>query len=82
MSSFYVPENQTVSFSVYKQAVANESHLPHEFLKLMDRRIEVAFDYGEPVWMIVAELQLRHTMNPRQRREKTPLELAVRVVRM
>jgi hypothetical protein len=81
MSGFYVPENQTVCWSVYKQAIANESRLPHEFLKMMAKRIMTAFDYGEPIWMIVAELELRYKMNPRQRREKTPLEMAIRVVR-
>lgn len=80
--SFYVPANQTVCWSVYNQAIANESHLSHEFLKQQAKRIHRAFDHGEPIWMIVAELQMFWDALPTWKPEKTPLQLAKRVVRL
>lgn len=50
-----VPSNQTTSWTVYFQAISNESHLPHDFLSSQISRVERAFDAGEPVWMIVDE---------------------------
>jgi len=58
--SFHVPANQTVSFSVYNQAIAHDTGLPHEFLKANAHRIHRAFDHGEPIWMIVVELNMVH----------------------
>jgi hypothetical protein len=56
--SFHVPPNQTVSFSVYLQTVSRE--FDHQFIREQLGRIGRAFDAGEPIWMIVEELKLRH----------------------
>ena len=45
----------------------------------MQVRIDRAYDMGEPIAMICDELQLRYAHRPRM--EKTPLEMATRVVR-
>ncbi len=85
MSGFHVPANQTVSWSVYRQAVSIESCLPDDFIRSRLNRIERAFDAGEPIWMIVAELQMVHGIvaHPSYRpATKTPLQLAKRVVQL
>lgn len=80
MAGFAVPGNQAVSFTVYSQAIANETRLTHEFLSANARRIERAFDMGEPIWMVAAELRLVAETAP-VRPTKTPRDLAIRVVR-
>jgi hypothetical protein len=80
--SFHVPENQTVCWTVYKQAVAQESGLTGEFLAKEHARIARAFEYGEPVWSIVLELKLVDELSGMMKPEKTPLQLARRVVRL
>jgi hypothetical protein len=82
MSSFHVPANQTVSYSVYLQAVSVECCLPLEFMRSKARRIEQAFDAGEPIWMICAELRMIHGVVGDYRPTKTALQLAKRVVRV
>ena len=49
MTGFYVPENQSVCWFVYNQAIANECHLPNSFLANQTKRISRAFDHGEPI---------------------------------
>lgn len=78
--SFYIPDNQPVSWTIYNQAISVESKLPHDFLASQKKRIHRAFDHGEPIWMIVDELQMVFKIKP-ERREKTPLQLAIQVVR-
>ncbi len=75
-----IPENQSVSYGVYLRSVADQSGLPHEFLKEQAVRIERAYDMGEPIPMIVEEMKLRHAMRP-AKRHPTPRQAAVRVVR-
>lgn len=70
-----IPANQTCSWMVYNMAIANACNLSHAFVASQRARIARAYDNGEPVWMIVDELKLVHSIKP-ARREKTPLELA------
>jgi hypothetical protein len=77
--TFHVPANQTVSYSVYLQTVSKG--YPHEFIKTREKRISQAFDAGEPIWMLEPELEL-YFEAWKQPKEKTPLQLARRVVRL
>lgn len=79
--TFHVPANQTVSWSIYKQNIAVETGLPNDFLASQGKRIARAFEYGEPIWMIAAELKICHETLPTWKPGKTPRQLAVRVVR-
>lgn len=79
--SFSVPANQTVSRTVYGHAVENGASLPHDFIRSQVGRIDRAFAAGEPVWMVVDELKMVHSLGPVRRPHKTPRALAVRVVR-
>lgn len=76
-----VPANQTVSFTVYSQAIGIESRLPHDFLTAQMKRIERGFDHGEPISMIVEELKLVHSLTATYGPTKSARCLAVRVVR-
>lgn len=80
MTAFAVPANQTVSLTVYRQAVQNALPVPYNFLKQNDVRIERAFTYGEPIHMIVEELKMLWGMGTY--RSKTPGQLAARRVRI
>jgi hypothetical protein len=73
-----IPANQTVSFTTYFQAVSNAVPASHEFLQSHMKRIEQAFNYGEPISMLAEEIAMR--WNIRAKKAKTPRELAVRVV--
>ena len=81
MTRSIIPPNQTVSYGVYVRSVEDACRLPHEFLKEHAKRIEQAFDYGEPIAMIVEEMKLRYSLRP-VKRHPTPLQCAVRVVRV
>ena len=76
---FHVPANQTVSYSVYSQAIGCESRLTHDFLAKHGARITRAFNAGEPIWMIVAELKMVHETTLTWVPTKTPRALAKRV---
>lgn len=71
--SFQVPTNQTVCFSVYKNTVCQS--FDHSFVKEITPRLMRAFDMGEPIWMIQAEMNHRYECW-KQPKEKTPLQLA------
>ena len=58
--SYRVPENQTVSFSVYCQALAQKGLDTRKHAN----RIERAFDMGEPLWMIESELRMVDETEP------------------
>lgn len=73
------PVNQTVSFSTYTAAIRTQVRAPETFIRQKMARIEQAFDMGEPIWMIVQELQMVRDMTP-PARTKTPRQLAARVV--
>jgi hypothetical protein len=79
--SFSVPTNQTTSRTVYGIAVAEACRLPHDFMKTQIARIDRAFQYGEPIHMIVEELKMVFAIRPTWRPTKTPRALAARVVR-
>ena len=77
----HIPNNQPISFTVYKQAIANACIFPNAFLQEHAARIEQAFDHGEPVQMIIDELKMRYRIRP-VRSTKTPRQIAKRVVRV
>lgn len=79
--TFAVPNNQPVSLTIYRNAVAEAARLPHDFMVTMKGRIELAFNVGEPIHMIVDELKLRYSLRPLHKPMKSPRELALRVVR-
>jgi hypothetical protein len=74
--AFFVPSNQSVSWSVYKNAVA--AHFGNDFFNSHQPRVMRAFEMGEPIQMIVDELKFRQQFKSNK---KTPLQLAVRVVK-
>lgn len=78
--SHAVPTNQPVSYTVYRQAIHNALAVPADFLATLQPRIQQAFEYGEPISMIVDELRMRWEI--RVRKPKTPRSLAARVVRV
>lgn len=81
MTAFYVPSNQSVSFTIYWQSICNESGLSNDFLRAKMSRIHQAFEMGEPIWMITLELQVSYDLIKNYKPQKTPLQLAKRVVR-
>ena len=74
-----IAENQTVSRCVYGMSIRNTLSVAEDFILSMQGRIDRAYDMGEPIAMICDELQLRYAHRPRM--EKTPLQMATRVVR-
>lgn len=76
-----VPANQTVSFGIYSQTIQNACPFPHDFFRANAARIQRAYDHGEPLWMIIDELKLVHSMR-RPAPTKTPRQLAAKVVRI
>jgi hypothetical protein len=88
--SFHVPENQAVCWSIFWQSVTSDRAILDMGYSVADcdRFKDVAmkrFDAGEPIWSVALEVKmmidvLGTTDNP-YRKEKTPLELARRVVR-
>ncbi len=68
--SFHVPENQTVSFTVYCQTIANKGFDTRKH----GEHISKAFDRGEPLWMVTEELKLIEYYAPKPTR--TPLQIA------
>lgn len=80
--TFAVPNNQPVSLTIYRNAVAEACRLPHDFIASKASRIERAFDMGEPVHMIVDELKLLYTLRPLHKPMKSPRALAVRVMKI
>jgi hypothetical protein len=69
--------NETTTFIFYKSNVAELSGVCVEDLERFHDRLAVAYDMGEPVWMVADEMKLRVNA-PRPR--KTPRQLAIRVV--
>jgi hypothetical protein len=87
--SFHVPANQTNSWNVFWQHVANDPLLKDYAAVDYERFKATAqkrFDAGEPVWMVAAEMKMLvdvlGTADNAYRKEKTLLQLARRVVRM
>jgi hypothetical protein len=82
MSGFHVPENQTVCWAIYKPSVINEAGVTAEEAEKFSRQMMRAFDFGEPIWSAALEIKMLVELNRDYRPEKTPLQLAKRVVRM
>lgn len=66
----------TTLFVYYKSMVADAAGLTIEAVDRFLPRLGVAFDMGEPVWMIAEELKLRAAA---PRKTKTPRQLAIAV---
>lgn len=79
--SFEVPENQSVSWAVYWPSVIREADVTVEEAQPWMDKIMSGFDMGEPIWMAAKTLQAYVELNRTYRKEKTPLQLAKRVVR-
>lgn len=90
----HVPANQTNSWSAFWQHVVNApclremGYTPADCERFRGQAMR-CFDRGEPVWMVALELKVlidNHGTLDRpsyaSRKEKSPLQLAVRVVRM
>lgn len=77
--AFTVPENQSVSWTVYFNTVS--SQFPHSFVKKRMARIYRAFEMGESTDMITSELRMVYGIVGPER-SKTPRQLASRVVRV
>ena len=79
--SFHVPANQATSWAVYWPAIVNEASVSVDEAESFKDKAMKGFDAGEPIWM--GALTLKHLVeaNRDYRPEKTPLQLAKRVVR-
>lgn len=80
--SFAVPANQTVSWSIYWPSVIREADVTVEDAARYSDKIMKGFDVGEPIWMAALTLKQYVELNAGYKREKSPIELARRVVRM
>lgn len=80
--SFAVPANQSVSFAVYWPSVIREADVTVDEAQAHQGMIVKDFDAGAPIWMAALTLKTLVECNRGYRREKTPLELAKRVVRI
>lgn len=80
--NFHVPTNQTVSFAIYWPSVIREANVTVEDAERFKSQMIRAFDHGEPIWSAALELAFLVEANRSYRKEKTPLALARRVVRM
>lgn len=69
---------ETTIFTHYRAMVIDALGCTVDEASRFRERISAAFDMGEPVWMITDELRLRISA---PKPTKTPLEMAVRVVR-
>lgn len=70
---------ETTIFMHYRSMVVDALGCSVSETDKFRQRIGVAFDMGEPVWMIADELRLRLSA---PKPTKTPREMAVRVVRI
>lgn len=66
-------------FVFFKASVADMAGLSVEALEKFTTRLHVAYDIGEPVWMVAGEMALRAAA---PKKHKTPRELAARVMRV
>lgn len=80
--SFHVPANQTVSWSIYWPSVVREAEVTADEAQRFSTHIMKGFDAGEPIWMAALTLKQYVELNSNYKPEKTPLQLAKRVVRM
>jgi hypothetical protein len=78
----HVPENQTVSWSVYWPSCIREAGVTVEDAARFQPQMLRAFNFGEPVWSAALELAMLVETNATYRPEKSPLALAKRVVRL
>ena len=80
--TFQVPVNQSVSWSIFWPSVVNEAEVTIDEAERFKMQIMKGFDMGEPIWMAALTLKQYVELNRDYKPEKTPLELAKRVVRM
>lgn len=80
--SFHVPANQSVSWAIYWPSVIRDADVTVDEAQRFQRQMMRAFDHGESIRMAALELAMLVDLNRNYRPEKTPLQLAKRVVRM
>ncbi len=79
--SALIGPNQSVSRGVYGMAIRNAlPTVPDSFIAAHIVRIDLAYDFGEPIEMIAEELRFRYEHRPHP--EKTPLQMAKRVFKV
>jgi len=72
-----VPSNQTVSFSTYVSAVSLGCiEVPWDFMRKHADRICRAFEMGEPISMMIEEINLRWEVARKHTPHKSPLQMA------
>lgn len=79
--SFAVPANQTTSWAIYWPSVVREAGVSVDEATPYAGKIMHGFDAGEPIWMAALTLAQYVELNRGYKPEKTPLQLARRVVR-
>lgn len=79
--SFAVPKNQTVSWAIYWPSIVREADVSVEEAETYKDKMMRGYDAGEPIWMAALTLRQYVDANRGYRKEKTPLQLARRVVR-
>lgn len=68
--------NQTTIFPHYKSMVAELAGVTIAALDGHALRLQTAFDFGEPVWMVAEEMKLRCSFHAKH---KSPRQLAASV---
>jgi hypothetical protein len=81
MQSFKVPDNQTVSWCIWWASIIREADVTLEDAEEYRTQMMRCFDNGEPIWMGALTLRQYVDCNKGKINEKTPLQLARRVVR-
>lgn len=79
--SFAVPENQAVSWAIYWPSIVREADVSVDEAEAYKEKIMRGYDAGEPIWMAALTLKQYVEANRGYRKEKTPMQLARRVVR-
>lgn len=80
--SFHVPENQAVSWCIYWPSIIREAGVTNDEADPHSAWMMRCYDRGEPIWVAALELKTLVDCNRGYRKEKTPLQLARRVVKV
>ncbi len=80
--SFHVPANQSVSWCIYWPSIIRDADVTTDEAQRFMPQMMKCYDAGEPIWMGALTLAQYVECNRNYRPEKTPLQLAKRVVRM
>lgn len=75
-----IGQNQPISRGQYGRVIRDMAVLPEIFIAANSARIDRAYAAGEPLWMIVDELKMIHSLGEKRLALKSPRDHAVRVV--